>query len=75
MFLMGDRSDHRSGDRTSQDRNRTSRVSRKIRTQRAICGLALYCWKMVFDRPRIQGTATGRMMSEMYDMRSNYCRS
>lgn len=32
--------------------NRLPYISRKVRTQRAICGLAFSCWKMAFCRPR-----------------------
>lgn len=53
--------------------NRIHCVSTKVTRRHAKCGLAFSCWKMVYGRPRTQGTTTECNVSKMYQS-SNYRR-
>lgn len=62
IFSFGDRSEDRAG----QGSNRKTFVSRRTSAVRAICGLALPCWKITLGRLRNQGSTAGRNNWEMY---------
>lgn len=57
IFSMDCKSGHRAA---------IGKVLRKVRTQCATCGLALFSWKMESVKPRGFSTMTGHKLSEMY---------